>query len=98
MFGDMMEKLSQMKQSVKESKARLDTVSVKGESAGFAVTVNGNRKVIDIKFPASFDGDNDEIQDMLVIAFNRALEAADKVNEAEMAAAAKGILPNIPGL
>lgn len=98
MFGDMMEKLSQMKQSVEESKARLETISVKGESSGFEVQMNGNRKVLDVKIPEGFDGDTEEIQDMLVIAINRAIEAADKVNEAEMANSAKGILPNLPGM
>lgn len=94
----MMEKLSQMKQSVEESKARLESISVKGEISGFEVQMNGNRKVLDVKIPEGFDGDHEEIEDMMLSAINRAIEAADKVSEAEMANSAKGILPNLPGM
>ena len=36
--------------------------------------------------------------DYLIIALNKALEKANNINEAEMAAAAKDGLPDIPGM
>ena len=38
------------------------------------------------------------LEDYLIIAINNALDKANEINEAEMAAAAKGGLPDIPGL
>ena len=42
--------------------------------------------------------EKDELEDYLIIALNNALEKATEINEAEMAAAAKGGLPDIPGM
>ncbi|RMG77988.1 MAG: YbaB/EbfC family nucleoid-associated protein [Bacteroidetes bacterium] len=99
MFGNFMDKLNEMKQKAEESKKRLDTIYVKGESPDKSVTVtmNGNRVVKSINFSDGFfSKDQEEIEDMLVIAVNKALENAEKVYEAEMQSAAKNILPNMP--
>jgi DNA-binding YbaB/EbfC family protein len=101
MFGDMMGKLQDMKQKMDEIKKRLDTITVEGEAGNNAVKVRatGNRQIKSIEVNESlFKGDKEELEDLLVIAVNRALEKAEKVNEAEMAGAAKGIMPNLPGL
>lgn len=101
MFGDMMSKLNDMKQKVEETKKRLGTISVEGKSANGAikVIVNANREVKDIIINQEiFHSDREEVQDLLVLAVNDALSKAKNVEEAEMQGAAKGILPNIPGL
>lgn len=101
MFGDMMGKLQDMKQKMEETKKRLDTITLEGEAGNNAVKVrvNGNRQIKSVEIsPELFSADKEEVEDLLVIAINRALEKAEKVNEAEMAGAAKGIMPNIPGL
>lgn len=102
MFGDMMGKLQEMKQKMEESKARLENITVKGESPNslVQVTVNGNRKVksIDIQQSLLDENDKDQLEDFLIIALNKALEQADKVNEAEMGSAAQGMMPNLGGL
>ncbi len=103
MFGDMSEMMEQMKkaqQMLEETKARLNTVLVTGESGGgkVKVTVTANREVRNIEMDDSIFSDKEELEDFLIIALNNALESANEINEREMAIAAKGGLPDIPGM
>jgi nucleoid-associated protein EbfC len=96
MFGDMMGKLQEMKQKMDETKKRLDSITVMADSANGAikVTASGNREIKNISIKAEMlSGEKEELEDMLLVAVNRALEQAEKVNEAEMQGAAKGFLP-----
>lgn len=97
MFGDMMDKLQGMQQQVEEIKKRLETITVQGEAEGIIVKINGNRKIQDITIPQSLMDDQEALEDLLVIATNRAIEVASNLNDTEMASSAKGILPNFPG-
>jgi DNA-binding YbaB/EbfC family protein len=96
MFGDMMNKLQEMQAEVEKSKKRLDSITVEGEAQGVKVIMNGNRKVTEIQLAEELMDDKEALEDLLLTAFNRSLEKADKVNETEMAGAAKGIIPNMP--
>ncbi|MGB5364324.1 MAG: YbaB/EbfC family nucleoid-associated protein [Aureibaculum sp.] len=101
MFGDlsgMMEKLKEAQQKVAETKTRLNTVFVDGESNGVKVTVSANREVKSISIEDNLLNDKEELEDSLIIALNKAIEKANAINDAEMAAAAKNGLPDIPGL
>jgi nucleoid-associated protein EbfC len=99
MFGDMMGKLQEMKQKMEETKKRLETITVKADAGDGAITVtaNGNKKIVNIALSEEVSkGDKEELEDLLVVAINRALEQAEKVHEAEMQGAANGFLP--PGM
>ncbi len=96
MFGDMFNKLQQMKEEVEKSKQRLEAITVDEEYNGVKIIMNGNRKLKDISISLELLEDKEALEDILITAFNRSLEKAEKVNEAEMAGAAKGILPNMP--
>jgi DNA-binding YbaB/EbfC family protein len=103
MFGDlsgMMDKLKEAQQKIEETKARLNTVLVTGESGNgkVTVTVTANREIRNINITDALLEEKEALEDYLVIALNNALEKANEINEAEMAAAAKGGLPDIPGL
>lgn len=101
MFGDMMGKLQAMQQEVEASKKKLDGITVSAEAGGNLVTITmtANKKVKEIKLAESLAGEELEMmEDLLLTAFNRALEQAEKVAEKEMASSAKSILPNFPGL
>ncbi|MFZ5552742.1 MAG: YbaB/EbfC family nucleoid-associated protein [Bacteroidota bacterium] len=98
MLGNMMEQLQQMKQKMEETKKRLDTVSVEGVSANgkIKIEMTGNRKVKNISIAEDLQiSDKEEMEDLLIIAFNHALEQADKINETEMQSAAMGFLPGM---
>ncbi len=103
MFGDlsgMMDKLKEAQQKIEETKARLNTVLVTGESGNgkVTVTVTANREIRSVNITDALLEEKEALEDYLVIALNNALEKANEINEAEMAAAAKGGLPDIPGL
>ena len=103
MFGDlsgMMQKLKDAQQKVEETKVRLNSVLVEGESNGGAVkvTVTGNREVKSILMADALLQDKEELEDSLILALNDAISKASKINDAELAAAAKDGMPNIPGM
>ncbi len=100
MFGGngMMKKLQEMQQKVEETKARLDTITVEGKASNgkVAVTMTGNRKVNAIVINEELTNlDKEELEDLLVIATNDALEKAEKVNESEMRVASAGMILGI---
>ena len=76
-------------------KNKLETINVSGESQGVVVIANGNRKVLSISVPAEIVGDKEMIEELVLIATNRALAEAEKVNEREMQSAAMGIMPGL---
>lgn len=103
MFGDMSDMLNKLKEAqekIEETKARLNTVLVNGESGGgkVKVTASANREIRSIAIDDSLFEDKEALEDYVIIALNNALEQANEINEAEMAKAAKGNLPDIPGL
>ena len=99
MFGKgMMEKLQAMQGRMEEIKSRLDTVIVRGEAENgkVKVQINGNRKVTDIEVdPDLLKGDMEELEELLIVAINRAIEQADNVNNSEMQGAAMGMMPGM---
>ena len=103
MFGDlsgMMGKLKEAQKKIEETKVRLNTVLVDGESSNgkIKVTVTANREIRSINIADDLMSEKEALEDYLIIALNNALEKATAINESEMAAAAKDGLPNIPGL
>ena len=103
MFGDMegmMAKLKEAQAKIEETQIRLSTVMVDGDAGNgmVVVTVTGNREVKNIAIDDELLGDKEALEDYLILALNKAIEKANQVNETEMAAAAKGGLPDIPGM
>lgn len=103
MFGDlsgMMDKLKKAQEEVEITKTRLDTVLVDETSADgkIKITLTANRTIKSIAVDDSLLEDAEELEDYLIITLNNAIEKASKINEAEMAAAAKNGMPNIPGM
>lgn len=103
MFGDMsgmMNKLKEAQQKVEETKLRLDTVLVDeaGAEGKIKVTLTANRAIKSISIDDTLLTDKEELEDYLIMTLNKAIEKASKINEHEMAVAAKSGMPNIPGM
>ncbi len=103
MLGDMegmMAKLKEAQAKIEETKKRLDTIYVDGESGGGDViaTITANREIKNIAIDDELLKDKEALEDYLIIALNKAIEKANNINETEMAAAAKDGLPDIPGM
>ncbi len=102
MFGDlsgMMAKLKEAQQKIEATKLRLNTILIDGEAGNglVKVTVTANRAVKNITISEELTN-NEELEDLLIIALNKALEKANSISETELAAAAKDGMPNIPGM
>jgi DNA-binding YbaB/EbfC family protein len=103
MLGDlsgMMNKLKEAQKNVEETKNRLNTVLVDEVSADgkIKVTLTANRTIKSISINDSLLSDAEELEDYLILTLNKAIEKASKINEHEMAVAAKNGMPNIPGM
>ena len=98
----MLDKLMEMKKRMDEVKSCLDTIVVSGEAdqGNVKVNMNGNRKVLDVKLNLSFlnQEDAEQLEELLQLAINRALEQSERVNESEMKSVAGSMLPGMPGL
>jgi len=97
-MGDMMAKLQQMQAAAEESKKKLETINVQGKTPDGKIrfVMDGNRKLKEVTFVDEtilHIENKEEIEDMLVVAFNRALAEAEIVNEEEMKNSASGLLP-----
>jgi DNA-binding YbaB/EbfC family protein len=97
MLNKLMSQMGPMKEIMDQTKKKLDTITVKGETEGVEVYVNGNRRVTDIKISQSLmdDGDKEALEELLQAALNKALTSADSVNEMENASAMRSFMPGM---
>lgn len=99
MFGkNMMEQLQKMQANAEETKKKLAQQTVSGEAGGnlIIVELDGNRKLKNLNINAPLEQmEKEDLEDLIAVALNRAMEQADKLNEKEMASAAKGIIPGL---
>ena len=103
MFGDlmgMMGKLKEAQQKVAETKERLNTVLIDEHSSDglFKVTITANRTIKSVSIDDSLLEDKEQLEDYFVLVMNKAIEKATAINDAELAAAAKDGMPEIPGM
>lgn len=103
MFGDMMgmmAKLQEAKKKVEDTKKRLDTVLIDESSSDkkLKITLTANREIKALEIDNELLEDKEQLEDYLIMTLNKAIKKATDINEAELAAAAKDGMPNIPGL
>ncbi|MEX0812256.1 MAG: YbaB/EbfC family nucleoid-associated protein [Chitinophagales bacterium] len=101
-FGSMFGKIQEAQQKMEAVKAQLKTIHVQGDAENKQVvaTFSAAKEMINIQIADELiqEGDREQIEDLVTIAVNRALEKADEVAEVETKKATDGLLPNIPGL
>ena len=103
MFGDMMGMMSKIKETqkkVEETKLRLNHVLIDEKSNDnlLKLTFTANRELKRISIDDKLLEDKEMLEDYLILTINKAIKNASKINETELAAAAKDGLPNIPGM
>lgn len=97
MFGDLMGNMEEKQKALQE---KLSNIEVEGDAGDRAVVVkaNGNKEVLNISIDqnkVSLD-DVEELEDLVLIAVNRALASAAEKAEAESQSMISDMLP--PGL
>ncbi len=98
MFG----KLAEAQQKAEEIKKRLDTVFVEGEADGgnVKVTATGNKTIQNIHIDQSLmhADRKEELEDLLVVAIERAMQQAEMVSASEMKSLMGSMMPGLGGL
>ncbi|MXV14618.1 YbaB/EbfC family nucleoid-associated protein [Hufsiella ginkgonis] len=89
----MFDKLLQAQQIAGDIKKRLDNLSVTGEAEGgkIRVTATGNKQVTAVAIDPDFfaSADREELEELLAVAINKALEQAENISQAETQAATR---------
>jgi DNA-binding YbaB/EbfC family protein len=98
----MFDKLMEAQQKAGEVKNRLDAITVTGAAEGgkIIVTANGNKIIQSVTIDDAFfkDADKEELEELMAIAINKAMEQADNVSQSEMAAMTKEMFGGMSGL
>lgn len=98
----MFDKILEAKQKAEEVKKRLDGLTVMGSAEGgkIKVTSNGNKVIQSIMIDEEFlkTADKEELEELLTLAVNKALEQAEKLNQSEMAALSQQMFGGLGGL
>lgn len=98
----MFDKLFEAQQKAGEAKQRLDNITVTGTAEGgkISVTANGNKVIKSINIDEEFfkGADREEIEELVALAVNKAIEQAENVSQAEMAAVTQQMFGNLGGM
>jgi len=98
----MFDKLGAAKQMADDVKVKLESISVMGDAGNgmVKVTSTGNRNIQEVQISEELlkPENKEELQDLLVVAINRALQAAENVSESEMRAMMSSMMPGLGGL
>lgn len=92
----MFDKILQAQQKADEVKKRLDNISVSGEAEGgkVKVVVTANKEVREITVDPEFyaEADKEELEEVIIVAINKALAQAENVSQSEMQAVSQDLL------
>jgi DNA-binding protein YbaB len=97
MFGfNQDELLKKIQEAAEESKKKLAETIVIGEAGGglIRIELDGNRNFKSFTLNTALEHmEKEDLEDLLSVAFSRALEEANKLNENEMSKSAFNFLP-----
>ena len=87
--------MAQMQQQQEALQQKLAAMRITETTDGVEVTVSGAREVIGVKVKPEVlaDGDPEQLEDLLVVALNRALAKAAETEQAEAQGLMSGMLP-----
>lgn len=97
MFGDLFGNMEEMQKQLRARLAEI-TVEVQAGDGAVRVTANGNREITNIAIdPERIDfSDKEALEDLLLVAVNKALEAAQTREAEEVQGQMRDMLP--PGM
>lgn len=98
----MFDKLMQAQQQAEEIKKRLETIIVTGEAEGGKIKVEATAgktvKTISIDDSLASAENKEELEELLVVALNKALMQAENVSASEMQAATQNMFGDLGNL
>jgi len=103
-MNGMMKQIQKLQADMEKVQNELGNKTVSAESGGGMVKAiaNGKKELVSISVETEVmnSGDKEMLEDLIVAAVNKALEAAGKLAEDDLANVTKGVIPpgfNIPG-
>ncbi|MFH0735399.1 MAG: YbaB/EbfC family nucleoid-associated protein [bacterium] len=103
-MNGMMKQIQKLQADMERVQSELGNKTVSAESGGGMVraVANGKKEIVSINVESEVinSGDKEMLEDLIVAAVNKALEAAGKMAEDELGNVTKGVIPpgfNIPG-
>jgi len=98
----MFDKLFEAKQKAEDLKKRLDGITVSGSAEGgkITITTTANKVIQSVNIDEDFlkSADKEELEELLIVAINKALEQAENIHQSEMAALSRDMLGGMGGL
>ncbi|UKT63617.1 YbaB/EbfC family nucleoid-associated protein [Pedobacter mucosus] len=98
----MFDKLFAAQQKAEEIKKRLDTVSVFGEveNGAIKITATANKAITGVSIDEEFfkNADREEVEELLLVAINKALASAEQVSATEMQSATQDMFGGLGGM
>ncbi len=98
----MFDKLLQVQQQAEEIKKRLDNISVTGEAEGGRIRVKatGNKLITAVEIEEEFlkSADKEQLEELMAVAINKALEQAENAHQSEMQAMSQSMLGGLGNL
>ena len=97
MNGFDIEALQKMKEATELTKKRLESIISLGEAGSGLVRIelNGNKKLMGLEINTDLKSiDKEDLEDLLAIALEKALEEVEKKNESELKNSALNFFPN----
>lgn len=92
--NDLINKLSELKRQSEDSKARLAELEITEEAGNglVRVSMNGNRELKSVKINADVSQfETEDLEDLISVAFNRALDKVNELNEKEVMSSAQSL-------
>ena len=92
--NDLINKLQDLKRQSEESKSRLAEMEITEESGNglIRISMNGNRELKSVKINADVTQfENEDLEDLICVAFNRALDKVNEINEREVMSSAQSL-------
>jgi nucleoid-associated protein EbfC len=96
--SDLLNKLQELKRQSDESKERLDALLITEESGNglVRVTMNGNRVLKSVEINADHTAmEKENLEDLMCVAFNRALDQVNSMNEKEAMTSAQSLFTGL---
>jgi len=101
---DMLRQVQKLQEEMQKTQAGLANKTVSAEAGGGIIkaVASGSKKIVSIEIDKQVINPDEKefLEDLVVAAVNKALEAAEKMSEDEMGKLTKGMIPpglNIPG-
>lgn len=97
-----MQQLQLLQEKTAQAQKELEAMFVTETGGGelIRVTVDGSGRLTKLELSPQLlsNDDREMVEDLVITTINRALESSRSMQEAHMARATAGLMPNIPGL